>query len=81
MLKFRIPCPDKISGKKGDTVTLYRNTKGLYVAILNGVEVGLANELEADNEEDELPSCIDCEVYNSFKERYRFTVLKKEEDA
>lgn len=77
MLKFRILCPDKISGKKGDTVTLYKNTNGLYVAILNGVEVGLASELEADTEE-ELPSCIDCEVYRGFTERYRFTAIKKE---
>ena len=79
-MRFRILCPDKISGEKGDTVTLYKNTKGLYVAILNGLEVGLASELETDTEE-ELPSCIDCEVYRSFTGRYRFTAIKKEEDA
>ena len=79
-MKLQILCPVKISGKKGDTVTLYRNTKGLYVAILNGVEVGLASELESDTE-DELPSCIDCEVYRSFTDRFRFTAIKKEEDV
>lgn len=80
-MRFRILCPIKITGKKGDTVTLYRNTRGLYVAILNGVEVGLASELETDTETDELPSCIDCEVYRSFTDRYRFTAVKKEEDV
>lgn len=80
MCCFKILCPDKISGKKGDTVTLYKNTKGLYVCVLNGVEVGLASELESDTEE-ELPSCIDCEVASSFTERYRFTAIKVEGNA
>ncbi len=78
-MKFKIICPTKIKGEKGDTVTLYRNTKGLYVAILNGVEVGLASEaseLEADTN-DELPSCIDCEVYRSFNKK-TFIAIKKE---
>lgn len=78
-MRFRILCPLKISGRKGDIVTLYRNTKGLYVAILNGVEVGLASELETEIEVDKLPSCIDCEVYRSFTNHYRFIAVKRED--
>lgn len=72
-MRFKIVCPVKISGYQGETVTLYKNTKGLYIAILKGVEVGLASELESDIDI-ELPSCIDCVVTNSFKNELQFTV-------
>lgn len=73
-MKIKILCPDMVSGKKGNNVTLYKNNKGLYIAILNGVEVGIAKEVESDSII-KLPNCIDCTIEEDFERKFSFSVV------
>jgi hypothetical protein len=74
MAKIKILSPLPLTGRKGERVTLYKNTKGLYVAILNGVEVGVAKEVETEGDEVRLPSCMDASILKDFKNRRIFFV-------
>ena len=58
-MTITIKTPMELTVVAGQTITLYKNTKGLYVAILNGIEVGLAAEVQSDVEIAELPSCME----------------------
>lgn len=70
-MKFKILMPQKNSGKKNELVTIYKNTKGLYIAILRGIEVGLVKEVQSDNEI-LLDSCIEAKVSESFSDKFYF---------
>ena len=71
-MKFKIICPDKISGCKGEKITLYKNTKGLYVAILRGVEVGIVKGVESEKEPILMP-CMEGIIEKNFSEKFCFS--------
>ena len=75
MMKIKVICPEAISGKKDVNVTFYKNTNNLYVAILNGIEVGLAKEVEIDKKDYVLESSFNAKVLDDFENKFVFYAI------
>ena len=74
-MKIKVICPEIISGQKDANVTFYKNSSNLYVAILNGVEVGLAKEIETDKTNYVLKSSFNAKVLDDFENKFVFYAI------
>ena len=74
MMKIKVICPEAISGHKDDKLTFYKNPSNLYVAILNGVEVGLAKEIETETNY-VLESSFNAKVLDDFENKFVFYAI------
>lgn len=74
MMKIKVICPEAISGYKDDKLTFYKNPSNLYVAILNGVEVGLAKEIETETNY-VLESSFNAKVLDDFENKFVFYAI------
>lgn len=75
MMKIKVICPEAISGHKDDKLTFYKNPSNLYVAILNGMEVGLAKEIETDKTNYVLESSFNAKVLDDFENKFVFYAI------
>lgn len=75
MMKIKVICPEAISGQKDDKLTFYKNPSNLYVAILNGMEVGLAKEIETDKTNYVLESSFNAKVLDDFENKFVFYAI------
>lgn len=75
MMKIKVICPEAISGHKEDKLTFYKNPSNLYVAILNGMEVGLAKEMETDKKDYVLESSFNAKVLDDFENKFVFYAI------
>lgn len=75
MMKIKVICPKAISGHKDDKLTFYKNPSNLYVAILNGMEVGLAKEIETDKTNYVLESSFNAKVLDDFENKFVFYAI------
>lgn len=73
-MKIKVICPEAISGYKDDKLTFYKNPSNLYVAILNGVEVGLAKEIETETNY-VLESSFNAKVLDDFENKFVFYAI------
>lgn len=74
-MKIKVICPEAISGHKDDKLTFYKNPSNLYVAILNGMEVGLAKEIETDKTNYVLESSFNAKVLDDFENKFVFYAI------
>ena len=74
-MKIKVICPEAISGQKDDKLTFYKNPSNLYVAILNGMEVGLAKEIETDKTNYVLESSFNAKVLDDFENKFVFYAI------
>lgn len=56
-IKVEKALPMKV--EKGQKVTIYKNTTNIYVAIVAGMEIGVAYECNCDKENIKFPSCME----------------------
>lgn len=75
MMKIKVICPEAISGHKDDKLTFYKNPSNLYVAILNGMEVGLAKEIETNKTNYVLESSFNAKVLDDFENKFVFYAI------
>ena len=74
-MKIKVICPEAISGYKDDKLTFYKNPSNLYVAILNGMEVGLSKEIETDKKDYVLESSFNAKVLDDFENKFVFYAI------
>ena len=57
---FIVTCPIEIEVKKNDEITMYKNPKGLYIAIKDGQEIGLVSSFSCTEEftKEEIPTSL-----------------------